>query len=239
MNKIKIMAFGAHPDDVEMSCSGTLMKQASIGNDFGIVDLTRGELGTRGSAELREIEAKKAGDIIGVSFRENLNFRDGFFQNDEKHQLAVIKLIRKYRPDVILANAIEDRHPDHGKAARLIKDSAFLSGLMKVKTDIEGEAQESWRPKAVYHYIQDKDIEPDFLVDVSEFTEKKMQSILAFNSQFYNSESSEPSTYISSPDFLDALKGRMRLWGKIIGVPYAEGFTVNKTIGVDDLLSLL
>ena len=236
--KIKILAFGAHPDDVEMSCAGTLMKHAAIGHSFGIIDLTRGELGTRGSSELRDTEAATAGKIIGTSFRENLNFRDGFFMNDEPHQLAVIKMIRKYQPEIIFANAVSDRHPDHGKAAKLVRDAAFLSGLIKVETVIEGKQQKAWRPKAVYHYIQDKDLQPDFLIDVSEFTDKKMESILAFKSQFHNPDSIEPSTYISSHDFLDALKGRMRLWGKIIGASYAEGFTVNKIIGVENVLLL-
>lgn len=237
-HKIIILAFGAHPDDVEMSCAGTLMKHAAIGHSFGIVDLTRGELGTRGSAELRDTEAIHAGKIIGASFRENLNFRDGFFVNDEQHQLAVIKMIRKYQPEIVFANAVADRHPDHGKGAELVRDSAFLSGLIKVETVLDGKQQEAWRPKAVYHYIQDKDLKPDFLVDVSEFAEKKMESIKAFNSQFHNPDSTEPATYISSPDFLDALKGRMRLWGKIIGASYAEGFTVNKIIGVEDVLRM-
>ena len=236
--KLDILAFGAHPDDVEMSCAGTLMKHAALGHSFGIVDLTRGELGTRGSAELRDTEAINAGKIIGTTFRENLNFRDGFFMNDEQHQHAVIKMIRKYQPEIIFANAVSDRHPDHGKGAELIRDSAFLSGLIKVETEFDGKQQHAWRPKTVYHYIQDKDLKPDFLVDVSEFTDKKMESILAFNSQFFNPDSIEPSTYISSPDFLDALKGRMRLWGKIIGASYAEGFTVNKIIGVEDILSM-
>ncbi|GDX51389.1 bacillithiol biosynthesis deacetylase BshB1 [Bacteroidota bacterium] len=238
-HKIKILAFGAHPDDVEMSCAGTLMKQAALGHAFGIIDLTRGELGTRGSAEIRETEAMNAGKIIGTSFRENLNFKDGFFINDKQHQLEVIRMIRKYQPEIVFANAVTDRHPDHGKGADLVRDAAFLSGLIKIETEYDGKKQEPWRPRAVYHYIQDKDLTPDFLVDVSEYTEKKMQSILAFNSQFYNPESSEPLTYISSPDFLDALKGRMRLWGKIIGVSYAEGFTSNKIIGVEDVLLLM
>lgn len=238
IQKIKILAFGAHPDDVEMSCAGTLMKHSARGYAFGIVDLTRGELGTRGSAEIRDIEAANAGRIIGASFRENLNFRDGFFVNDEQHQLAVIKMIRKYQPEIIFANAVNDRHPDHGKAAELVRDAAFLSGLVKIETMLDGKVQEAWRPKAVYHYIQDKDLKPDFLIDVSDFTDKKMESIMAFNSQFFNPDSIEPSTYISSPVFLEALKGRMRLWGKIIGAPYAEGFTVNKIIGVEDVLLL-
>ncbi len=235
---VKILAFGAHPDDVEMSCAGTLMKQAEQGYSFGIIDLTRGELGTTGTSEIRKAEAINACKITGAKFRENLNFRDGFFINDEQHQLEVIKMIRKYKPEIIFANAINDRHPDHGKGAALIKDAAFLSGLKKIKTIVAGHEQDEWRPKAVYHYIQDKDLQPDFLIDVSSVFEKKMESILAFKSQFFNSESREPKTYISDPDFLDSLTGRMRLWGKIIGVKYAEGFTVNKIIGVNDIFNL-
>ena len=237
-SKISILAFGAHPDDVEMSCAGTLMKHAALGFAFGIVDLTRGELGTRGSAELRDKEAKASAKIIGASFRENLKFKDGFFVNDEKHQLKIIELLRKYQPKIVFANAITDRHPDHGKGAALVRDACFLSGLRKVKTKLNGKLQEPWRPKAVYHYIQDKDLTPDFLVDVSDYTERKMHSIHAFSSQFLDAKSKEPSTYISAPGFLDALKGRMRVWGKIIGAQYAEGFTSNKIIGVEDVMKL-
>ncbi len=238
-NKISILAFGAHPDDVEMSCAGTLMKHAALGFNFGIVDLTRGELGTRGSAELRDQEAAVSAKIIDASFRENLNFRDGFIENDEAHQKEIIRMIRKYRPEIVFANAIADRHPDHGKGAALVRDAAFLSGLRKIESKDEGKQQEAWRPKAVYHYIQDFNLNPDFIVGVTDFAERKMQSIMAFNSQFYNPDSKEPNTYISNPHFLDALKGRMLLWGKIIGTTYGEGFTTNRTVGVENILSLL
>lgn len=236
--KLDILAFGAHPDDVEMSCGGTLMKHISLGAKMGIIDLTRGELGTRGSAELRLKEAEEARKILGVTVRENLSMRDGFFANDEKHQLEVISVLRKYKPDIVIANAVTDRHPDHGKAAELIRDACFLSGLTKIETTYDGRKQEAWRPRTVYHYIQDKNLQPDFVVDVSDFYEQKMKSIAAYKSQFYNPDSVEPATYISKPDFLDSLRGRDRIWGKIIGVSYAEGFTVNRVIGVPNLLEI-
>lgn len=236
--KLDILAFGAHPDDVEMSCGGTLMKHISLGAKTGIIDLTRGELGTRGSAELRLKEAEEARKILGVTVRENLSMRDGFFANDEKHQFEVIRVLRKYKPDIVIANAVTDRHPDHGKAAELIRDACFLSGLTKIETTSDGRKQEAWRPRTVYHYIQDKNLQPDFVVDVSDFYEQKIKSIAAYKSQFYNPDSVEPATYISKPDFLDSLRGRDRIWGKIIGVSYAEGFTVNRVIGVPNLLEI-
>ncbi len=237
--KISILAFGAHPDDVEMSCAGTLMKHAALGFNFAIVDLTRGELGTRGSAALRDEESANAAKIIGASFRENLKFRDGFIENDEAHQMEIIRMIRKYQPEIIFANAVADRHPDHGKSAELVRDAAFLSGLRKIETHSQGKSQEAWRPKAVYHYIQDFDLKPDFIVGVTDFTERKMQSISAYSSQFHNPNSNEPVTYISEPLFLEALKGRMRLWGKVVGTAYGEGFTTNKIIGVENVLTLI
>lgn len=236
--KLDILAFGAHPDDVEMSCGGTLIRHLSAGAKVGIIDLTRGELGTRGSAELRLKEAEEARKILGVTVRENLSMKDGFFSNDEKHQLKVISVLRKYKPDIVIANAVTDRHPDHGKAAELIRDACFLSGLTKIETTSDGKKQEAWRPRTVYHYIQDKNLQPDFVVDVSEFHELKMKSIAAYKSQFYDPDSTEPATYISKPDFLNSLKGRDRIWGKIIGVSYAEGFTVNRVIGVPNLLEI-
>jgi len=182
--KLDILAFGAHPDDVELGCSGTILKEISLGKKVGIVDLTRGELGTRGSAEIRDQEASDAAKILGVSVRENLNMRDGFFVNDEKHQLEIIKMIRKYKPETVLCNAIDDRHIDHGKGSKLVSDACFLSGLMKIETVLDGEIQKPWRPKVVYHYIQWKNIEPDFVVDITGFTDKKIESILAYRSQF-------------------------------------------------------
>ena len=190
--KLDILAFGAHPDDVELGCSGTILKEISLGKTVGIVDLTRGELGTRGSAEIRDQEANAAANILGVSVRENLNMRDGFFVNDEKHQLQVIQMIRKYKPEIVLCNAIDDRHIDHGKGSKLVSDACFLSGLMKIETVLDGEIQKPWRPKVVYHYIQWKNIEPDFVVDITGFTDKKIESILAYRSQFYDPNSKEP-----------------------------------------------
>ena len=238
--KLDILAFGAHPDDVEMSCIATLMKHASLGYKFGIIDITRGELGTRGTAEDRDAEAAAAAIISGASIRDNLMMRDSFFQNDEKHQLEIIKVLRKYQPEIVFANAIADRHPDHGKAALLVRDACFLSGLMKIEThDDSGKPQNAWRPKTVYHYIQDKDLVPDFLVDVSEFTEKKFECIHAFRSQFYDKDNqTEPATYISKPEFLDTLRGRMLILGKHIGVKYAEGFMTNRFIGLHDLMKV-
>jgi bacillithiol biosynthesis deacetylase BshB1 len=182
--KLDILAFGAHPDDVELGCAGTILKEISLGKSIGIVDLTRGELGTRGSATIRDQEANAAAKILGVAVRENLAMRDGFFLNDEKHQLEIIKMIRKYKPEIVLCNAIEDRHIDHGKGSKLVSDSCFLSGLMKVITELEGEKQAAWRPKLVYHYIQWNNLEPDFVVDITGFTDKKIESILAYSSQF-------------------------------------------------------
>lgn len=237
--KLDILAFGAHPDDVEMSCGGTVMSHIKAGSKVGIVDLTKGDLGTRGSAELRLKEAAAAAKIMGVTVRENLSMSDGFFRNDEEHQIKVIQVLRKYKPKVVLANAVTDRHPDHGRAAQLVSDACFLSGLIKIETQLEGKKQEAWRPTEVYHYIQDKEIQPDFLVDVSAFFDRKMDSIKAYRSQFFDPNSNEPLTYISQPDFLDSLRGRHRNWGKIIGVSYAEAFTVERIMGVKNLMDLL
>lgn len=233
--KLDILAFGAHPDDVELGCSGTILKEVSLGKKVGIVDLTRGELGTRGSAEIRDQEAAAAAEILGVSVRENLNMRDGFFINDEKHQLEIIKMIRKYQPEIVLCNAIDDRHIDHGKGSKLVSDACFLSGLMKIETEYEGEAQKAWRPKVVYHYIQWKNIEPDFVVDITGFTEKKIESILAYRSQFYDPNSNEPESPISSKNFLESLNYRSRDLGRLTGVEYAEGFTVERCLAVNSL----
>ena len=230
--KLDILAFGAHPDDVELSCAGTILKNISEGKKVGIVDLTKGELGTRGTAVIREKEAKAAAKILGVEFRENLKMADGFFQNDKKHQLKIIQKIRQYKPDVVLANAIEDRHPDHGRAAKLIADACFLSGLVKIKTkrspDPKGRntMQEAWRPKGVYHYIQYRKHRPDFVIDISKFIDKKMEAIQCFGSQFYNPDSKEPATLISSPKFFDYVKKREEEYGEIINAKYAEGFNV-------------
>lgn len=237
--KLDILAFGAHPDDVELGCAGTILKEISLGKTVGIIDLTRGELGTRGSAEIRDQEANAAAKILGVSIRENLEMRDGFFVNDEKHQLEIIKMIRKYQPEIVLCNAIDDRHIDHSKGSKLVSDACFLSGLMKIETTSEGEKQTAWRPKLVYHYIQWKNIEPDFVVDITGFTDKKIESILAYGSQFYDANSNEPESPITSKNFLESLNYRSRDLGRLVGVDYAEGFTVERYLAVNSLADLI
>jgi bacillithiol biosynthesis deacetylase BshB1 len=237
--KLDILAFGAHPDDVELGCSGTIAKEISLGKKVGIIDLTRGELGTRGTVEIRNAEATKAAEILGVSVRENLDMRDGFFVNDEAHQLKVIKMIRKYQPEIVLCNAIQDRHIDHGKGSRLVSDACFLSGLRQIETQYEGKKQDAWRPKVVYHYIQWKNIEPDFVVDISDFMEVKMRSILAYSSQFYNPNTNEPESPISSKNFLDSVRYRAQDLGRIIGKDFAEGFTVERYLAVNSLSDLV
>jgi bacillithiol biosynthesis deacetylase BshB1 len=233
--KLDILAFGAHPDDVELGCSATIAKEISLGKKIGIIDLTRGELGTRGSAELRKLEADKAAEILGVSARENLGFADGFFVNDKEHQLEIIKMIRKYRPEVVLCNAIDDRHIDHGKGSKLVSDACFLSGLQKIETEIGESRQEKWRPKVVYHYIQWKNIEPDFVVDVTGFMDKKIAAVMAYSSQFFDPKSTEPQTPITSKNFTDSIEYRARDLGRLINVDYAEGFTVERYVAVDSL----
>lgn len=239
--KVDILAFGAHPDDVELGAGATIAKEIFLGKKVAIVDLTRGELGTRGSAELRDKEAAAAAKILGLSARENLEFADGFFINDKEHQLAVIRMIRKYQPEIVLCNAIEDRHIDHSKGSKLISDACFLSGLIKINTKLEGveEWQEAWRPKRVYHYIQWKNLEPDFVVDVSDFIEKKRAAILAYSSQFYDPNSKEPETPISSKNFIDSVTYRARDLGRYINVMYAEGFNVERYVAVDKLDDLI
>lgn len=233
--KLDILAFGAHPDDIELGCGATIAKEISLGKSVGIIDLTRGELGTRGSAEIRDLESANAAKILKVSVRENLNFRDGFFKNNEKHQLEVIRLIRKYKPEIVLCNAIDDRHIDHGKGSKLVSDACFLSGLSKIQTSLDGNIQEAWRPKVVYHYIQWKNIEPDFVVDVSEFMNVKMEAIMAYNSQFYNPKSKEPESPITTKNFLDSVKYRAQDLGRLINVAYGEGFTVERYLAVNSL----
>ncbi|MBP6180783.1 bacillithiol biosynthesis deacetylase BshB1 [Flavobacterium sp.] len=237
--KLDILAFGAHPDDVELGCAGTILKEISLGKTVGIVDLTRGELGTRGSAEIRDQEANAAAKILGVSVRENLEMRDGFFVNDEKHQLEIIKMIRKYQPEIVLCNAIDDRHIDHGKGSKLVSDACFLSGLRKIETTVNGEHQTAWRPKLVYHYMQWKNIEPDFVVDITGFTDKKIESILAYSSQFYDANSKEPESPITSKNFFESLNYRSRDLGRLVGVDYAEGFTVERYLAVNSLGDLI
>lgn len=238
IQELDILAFAAHPDDVELGCSGTLYKHVLKGYKVGIIDLTRGELGTRGSVELRNKEAEASAKVLGVSIRENLEFADGFFQNDKAHQLEIIKVIRKYRPKIVLANSISDRHIDHGRAAALVADAAFLSGLAKIETHINGKTQQAWRPQAVFHYIQDYYLKPDFAVDITETFDKKIESILCFSSQFYNPKSNEPETPISSKDFLDFVEARAREFGRPIQAKFAEGFKAARYIGVNDLFDL-
>jgi len=237
--KLDILAFGAHPDDVELGCGATVAKEISLGKKVGIIDLTRGELGTRGSAEIRDKEAANAAKILGVTVRENLGFADGFFVNDKKHQLEIIKTIRKYQPEIVLCNAIDDRHIDHPKGSKLVSGACFLSGLLKIETELGGKPQEKWRPKQVYHYIQWKPIEPDFVVDVTGFMEVKMNAVKAYASQFYNPKSNEPETPITSKNFTDSILYRAKDLGRIIGVESAEGFTVERFVAVNDLSNLV
>lgn len=233
MIKLDILAFGVHPDDVELGCAGTLLASQSIGKKTGIIDLTRGELGTRGTAETRKQEAADAAKVLGITVRENLEMADGFFEHNEANLRKVITVIRKYQPEIILCNAIEDRHPDHGRSAALVQDAAFLSGLRKIETSVDGIPQQEWRPKYVFHYIQDRYLAPDFVFDITAYFDKKIESILCYKTQFHNPELNEPQTYISSPEFLESVKGRSLMLGKRIGVKYAEGFLTKKTIGIN------
>ncbi len=237
--KLDILAFGAHPDDVELGCAGTIAKEIALGKKVGIIDLTHGELGTRGSAAIRDQEANMAAKILGVSIRENLNMRDGFFVNDEVHQLEVIKILRKYKPEIVLCNTIDDRHIDHKKGSKLVSDACFLSGLFKIETEYNGIKQEAWRPKLVYHYLQWKNLQPDFVVDITGYNDKRVDAILAYSSQFYNSNSDEPETPIASKNFLESLNYRAKDLGRIIGVDYAEGFTVERYLAVNSLGDLI
>ena len=237
--KLDILAIGAHPDDVELSCAATIAKEISLGKKVGILDLTRGELGTRGSAEIRDKEAAAAAVILGVSVRENLAFADGFFVNDKEHQIEIIKIIRKYQPKIVLCNAIDDRHIDHGKGSKLTSDACFLSGLRRIETELDSQKQTHWRPKHVYHYIQWKNLEPDFVVDVSGFIDKKMEAVKAYSSQFYDPTSKEPVSPITSKNFLDSIKYRAYDLGRLIGVEAAEGFTVERHVAVKSLDKLI
>ncbi|MCA6380152.1 MAG: bacillithiol biosynthesis deacetylase BshB1 [Cytophagales bacterium] len=236
--KLDILVIAAHPDDAELGCGGTIAKHVSLGHTVGIVDLTRGELGTRGTGQTRAEEATESARILGVSVRENLQLRDGFFLNDEHHQLKLIEAIRHYRPEIVLANAIHDRHPDHGQGAQLAAKSCFLSGLAKIKTRRGGEEQKAWRPQHVYHYIQSALIVPDFVVDISAHWETKMDAVKAFKTQFFDPSSQEPETFISKPGFLAFLEARGKEFGQSIEVAFAEGFTTSRRLGVDDLFKL-
>ena len=237
--KLDILAFAAHPDDIELSASGTLMKHIAEGKKVGIIDLTQGELGSRGTIQTRNSESLIASNIIGLHIRENLKMSDGFFEINEENKRLIIEKIRQYQPTIVLANAIEDRHPDHGRASKLVSESCFLSGLRRVITIVDGQVQEAYRPTAVYNYIQDRFIKPDFVIDVTGFVERKLESIMAYKTQFYDPESTEPQTPISGEEFLDFIKGRMLQFGRPIGVKYAEGFTAEREIGIksfDDIL---
>jgi len=237
--KLDILAIGAHPDDVELGCGATIAKEIASGKKVGIIDLTRGELGTRGSAEIREKEAKEAATILNVKVRENLSFADGFFKNDKTNQLEIIKVIRKYKPEIVLCNAIDDRHIDHGKGSKLVSDACFLSGLIKIETHLDDNLQEAWRPKHVYHYIQWKNIEADFVVDVTGFIDLKIKAVKAYSSQFYNPDSKEAISPITSKNFLDSIEYRAKDLGRLIGTDYAEGFTTERYVAVKSFDNLI
>jgi hypothetical protein len=237
--KLDVLAFSSHPDDAELSCSGLLLKEKAAGRKIGIVDLTEGELGSRGSIESRREESKKASEILGLDIRENLGLRDGFFLNNEENQLKVISAIRKYRPDVVLCNSSSDRHPDHAKGYNLVSDAAFLSGLIKIETLHNGANQEAWRPSYVFSYIQDRFLEPDFIIDITDVFELKMKATLAYESQFYKKDMTGTETYISSPSFMDNHINRHKIMGKMIGVTYGEGYLSDKKIGLPNLDSII
>lgn len=239
MLKLDILVLPVHPDDAELGCAGTILKEIAQGKKVGIVDLTRGELGTRGTAEIREQEAADAANILGLAVRDNLSIPDGFFENTKEYQSKVIEVIRLYQPEIIITNAYHDRHPDHGRASELVEASTFLAGLRKIETHHKGISQEAWRPKLVLHFIQDHYIEPDIIVDVTEFWDKKVESVNAYRSQFFNPDwNNEPQTYISSPEFIAVVEARAREFGKSIGVRYAEGFTSRKFLGVESIFDL-
>lgn len=239
--KLDILAFGVHPDDIELSCAGTLLIEKDRGGKVGVIDLTRGELGTRGTAETREQEATESARILGLDVRDNLEMADGFFENNKEHQLKIIETIRKYKPEIVLCNAPDDRHPDHGRAAKLVEEAAFLSGLRRIETSSEGTNQEAWRPKYVFNYIQDKYFQPDFVVDITAVIEKKKEAIRAFKTQFFSKDdkSGDPQTYISSPEFFNSIVNRSAMWGKMVGVQHAEGFLSKKMIGIAGFEALI
>ncbi|MEJ6737385.1 MAG: bacillithiol biosynthesis deacetylase BshB1 [Flavobacteriales bacterium] len=236
--KLDILAIGVHPDDIELGCGGTILKHIAVGKKVGVLDLTHGDLGSRGSGELRLVEAENSAKILGLSARENLGFADGFFRNTKENQIEIIKILRKYQPDVVLCNAPKDRHPDHGRASEMVSEACFYSGLVRIETELDGTSQSLWRPKSVYHYIQDRFLKPDFVVDVSDFVDQKIEAIMAFSSQFYNPASELPETPISSKKFMDFIKARMANFARDISTDYAEGFTVDRTIGIEDITQL-
>lgn len=237
--KLDILVLAAHPDDAELGCGGTIAKHVAMGMKVGVVDLTQGELGTRGTVQTRQQEAADAARILGLSVRRNLSLPDGFFKNDREHQLRVVEVIREFQPDILIANAVYDRHPDHGRGAELVFEASFLAGLAKVETELNGKKQSAWRPKALYHFIQSQILEPDFVVDISEYWDKKMDSVRAYKTQFYDPNSKEPDTYISNPAFLRMVESRAQEFGHAIGVRFGEGYTVRRLIGVDSLRDLI
>jgi N-acetylglucosamine malate deacetylase 1 len=238
--KVDILAIGIHPDDVELSASGTLLRQVSLGHTFGLLDLSRGELGTRGTPEIRKAEAVQAAKILGATFRQTLDLEDGFFENNRQNLLKIIKEIRAAQPQIVLCNAVDDRHPDHGRAAKLCADACFYAGLEKIETfDDEGNSQLKWRPKSVFHYIQDRQLAPDFVVDITPYFSKKMEAILSFKSQFYSPDGELPNTPISGKDFIDFMEAKARVFGRSMGVEFAEGFTHSRVVGVNDLFHLI
>ena len=238
--KIDLLAFGVHPDDVELGCAGVLLAEKKNGKKIGIVDLTQGELGTRGTAATRKEEAENAAKILGADVRENLMMADGFFENNEINQRKIITVLRKYQPEIIFCNAPEDRHPDHGRSAKMVEDAAFLAGLSKVETFYNNELQKAWRPKYVFNFIQDRYLKPDFVIDISEEMEIKLASVKAYKTQFFNPDAQDgPQTYISSPEFLEGVIARAAMFGKMIGVKYAEGFLSKKTIGINSIDALV
>jgi bacillithiol biosynthesis deacetylase BshB1 len=236
--KLDILVIAAHPDDAELACSGTIAAQVAKGYKVGILDLTKGEMGTRGTPEIRMQESEEASKILGISIRENLGFKDIFFRDDDSHRLEIVKIIRKYKPEIVLANAVTDRHPDHGKGGAVASNACFMSGLRKIETHLDGIDQAAWRPKYVYHYIQNNYIKPDFVVDITDFWDIKIESIKAFRSQFYDPNNKEPQSFISSAEFLDFVEARSREFGHSIMVKYGEGFTVERTLGITDLFDL-
>jgi len=236
--KVDILAFAAHPDDIEISSAGTLIKHIAMGKTVAIVDLTQGELGSRGTAETRFVEAEASSKIMGISARVNLKMADGFFDLTKENKLKIIEQIRYFQPEIVLCNAIYDRHPDHGRGGELVSEACFLSGLLKIETTYNGQSQKKWRPNSVFHYIQDRYIKPDFVVDITPYVEQKINALKAFKTQFFNPESNEPKTPISGQEFFDFLKGRWRDFGRNIGVEYAEGFTTERVPGVEDITLL-
>jgi len=234
--KLDILAFAAHPDDVELSCGGTIIKQVKLGYKVGVVDLTQGELGSRGTAETRKIEAINSSKILGLSVRENLKMADGFFEISQENKLKIVQIIRKYQPKVVFANSINDRHPDHGRASKLVSEACFLAGLAKIITTENGLTQKAYRPEVIYHYIQDYYIKPDFIVDVSDFIDLKIESVKAYKTQFFDPNSLEPPTPISGEDFFEFLKARSREFGRLIQREFGEGFTVEKPLEIKDVM---